>query len=179
MNEKESKTAEMKIPTTLKHKPVFVIDDYEKVDGLYAGNTDAKGISLGLAQWNERGRMDISAKIWRYTGEKWSRQSEEMPLHRVLDTALLIVAAKKHFHDAYRYPKYYNEDNTVIERIPMQGRGMTAQVCTDNPMIDTDMALFADAIAKNDEIISERLHRLADMLRDAGYGSQTSDKKKK
>ena len=26
--------------------------------------------------------MDISAKVWRHTGEKWSRQSEEMPLHR-------------------------------------------------------------------------------------------------
>ncbi len=66
----------MKIPTTLKHMPVIVSENYEQVDGRYAGNTDAKGLSLGLAQWNDRGKVDISAKVWRYTGEKWSRQSE-------------------------------------------------------------------------------------------------------
>ena len=75
----------MKIPTTLKHKPVIVSENYEDVDGRYAYHTDAKGLSLGLAQWNDRGKVDISAKVWRYTGEKWSRQSEELPLHRVLD----------------------------------------------------------------------------------------------
>ncbi len=60
----------MKIPTTLKHKPVVVSENYDQVDGRFAGNTDAKGLSLGLAQWNDRGKVDISAKVWRYTGEK-------------------------------------------------------------------------------------------------------------
>jgi len=65
----------IKIPTSLKHKPVIVSENYENVDGRYAYNSDAKGLSLGLAQWNDRGKVDISAKVWRYTGEKWSRQS--------------------------------------------------------------------------------------------------------
>ena len=26
------------------------------------------GLSLGLAQWNDRGKVDISAKVWRHTG---------------------------------------------------------------------------------------------------------------
>ena len=80
----------MEIPTTLKHKPVIVSENYENIDGRSAYHTDAKGLSLGLAQWNDRGRVDISAKVWRYTGEKWSRQSEELPLHRVLDLAILV-----------------------------------------------------------------------------------------
>jgi len=80
----------MKIPTELKHKQVIVSEDYDLIDGRYTPNSDAKGLSLGLAQWNERGNLDISAKIWRHTGEKWSRQSEEMPLHRVLDTVRRI-----------------------------------------------------------------------------------------
>ena len=75
----------MQIPTNLKHKPVFVAEDYANIDGRYAYDSDAQGLSLGLAQWNDRGRVDISAKVWRHTGEKWSRQSEELPLHRVLD----------------------------------------------------------------------------------------------
>jgi len=70
------------------------VRNYENVDGRYAYNTDAKGLSLGLAQWNDRGSLDISAKIWRHTGEKWSRQSEELPLHRVLDLAILVCAVR-------------------------------------------------------------------------------------
>ncbi len=38
----------MEIPTNLKHKPVLVVEDYDKVDGRNALNTDAKGLSLGL-----------------------------------------------------------------------------------------------------------------------------------
>ena len=78
----------MKIPTTLKHKPVIVSENYERVDGRQCYDSDAKGLSLGLAQWNDRGRVEISAKVWRYTGEKWSRQSEELPLTRVIDLAI-------------------------------------------------------------------------------------------
>ncbi|MFQ9681994.1 MAG: DUF6530 family protein, partial [Ruthenibacterium lactatiformans] len=74
----------MKIPTTLKHKPVIVAENYDSIDGRGAYHSDAKGLSLGLAQWNDRGKVDISAKVWRHTGEKWSRQSEELPMHRVL-----------------------------------------------------------------------------------------------
>ena len=37
----------MKIPTTLKHKPVIVSDNYENVDGRNANNTDAKGFVSG------------------------------------------------------------------------------------------------------------------------------------
>ncbi len=80
----------MKIPTDLKHKPVIVAEDYSNIDGRSAYDSDAQGLSLGLAQWNDRGRVDISAKVWRHTGERWSRQSEELPLHRVLDLAILV-----------------------------------------------------------------------------------------
>jgi len=64
----------MKIPTNLKHKPVIVCENYENVDGKYAYRSDAKGISLGLAQWNDRGKLDISAKVWRLIVNKVSSQ---------------------------------------------------------------------------------------------------------
>lgn len=168
----------MKIPTTLKHKPVIVSENYENVDGRNAYESDAKGLSLGLAQWNDRGKVDISAKIWRYTGQKWSRQSEELPLHRVLDLALLVCRAKMYFKDAYRYPKFYDENNAVIDRVGMQGDAMTVAVCTENPMIDEDIKLFADTLARDDEMLSERLHLLANLLREAGYGWNKLDEKK-
>lgn len=159
----------MKIPTALKHKPVIVCENYENVDGRYAFNSDAKGLSLGLAQWNDRGKVDISAKVWRYTGEKWSRQSEEMPLHRVLDLAILLCRAKLHFQEAYRYEKLYDTENPVIDRIGLQGDAMTVAVCTDNEKIDQDIALFRQALSNDDEILGERLFILARILKEMGY----------
>ncbi|MGE5380520.1 MAG: DUF6530 family protein [Methylocystaceae bacterium] len=159
----------MKIPTSLKHKPVIVSENYENVDGRYAYNTDAKGLSLGLAQWNDRGKVEISAKVWRYTGEKWSRQSEELPLHRVLDLAILVCRAKQYFGEAYRYEKLYNPENTIIDRVGLQGDAMTVAVCTDNELIDEDIKLFSQALSNDDELLSERLHTLSRILKEMGY----------
>lgn len=159
----------MKIPTVLKHKPVIVAENYENIDGRKAYNTDAKGLSLGLAQWNDRGKLEISAKVWRYTGEKWSRQSEELPIHRVLDLAILICRSSQHFLDAYRFPKLYNPDNTMIDRIGLQGDAMSVSVCTENPMIDHDIKLFSQALSDDGEIIGERLAVLSRLLKEMGY----------
>jgi hypothetical protein len=159
----------MRIPTTLKHKPVVVSDNYEQVDGRLAGNTDAKGLSLGLAQWNDRGKVDISAKVWRYTGEKWSRQSEELPLHRVLDLSILICRSLEYFREAYKFEKGYDPQQPVIDRIGLQGDAMTVAVCTDNEKIDEDIRLFSQALSQDDELIGERLRVLSRLLKDMGY----------
>ena len=79
-------------PLHLKHRPVAMLP-YEAFDGRYAGETDAKYLSLGLAQWNNSDAIhpDMSVKVWRYPDNKWSRMSEELPLHRVVDLCLLLV----------------------------------------------------------------------------------------
>ena len=159
----------MKIPTSLKHKPVGVSEDYEKVDGRYADASDAKGLSLGLAQWNDRGKVDISAKVWRYTGEKWSRQSEELPLHRVLDLSILICRTIEHFREAYRYELLYDPEKPVIDRIGLQGDAMTVAVCTGNDKIDEDIKLFNQALSDDGEMIGERLRTLSRILKEMGY----------
>jgi hypothetical protein len=159
----------MKIPTTLKHKPVIVSDNYEQIDGRKAYNTDAKGLSLGLAQWNDRGKLDISAKVWRYTGEKWSRQSEELPMHRVLDLAILICRSSLYFQEAYRHPRLYDPENTLIDRIGMQGDAMSVEVCTENQMIDEDIKLFSQALSEDGELLGERLRVLSRLLKEMGY----------
>lgn len=159
----------MKIPTALKHKPVIVSENYENVDGRYAYDSDAKGLSLGLAQWNDRGKVDISAKVWRYTGEKWSRQSEELPLHRVLDLAILVCRTQLHFREAYRYEKLYDPGHPVIDRVGLQGDAMTVEVCTDNEKINEDIKLFNQALSDDGEIIGERLRTLSSILKEMGY----------
>jgi len=156
----------MKIPSELKHKPVIVSEDYDRIDGRKAHNSEAKGLSLGLAQWNERGAVDISAKIWRHTGGKWSRQSEEIPLHRVLDLAIMIVKTRKVFLERYHknekdYPNY-----PLLDRIGLQGDAMNVSVCLDNEHIEGDLDLFEATLAKDDEIISERLRVLSGLLKE-------------
>lgn len=81
------------IRTNLKHKPVVTVEDYPSRDGKYANNTDVQYLTLGLAQWNKPYNVsDISAKVWRINNEnKISRQSEELPLHRVIDLTTFIV----------------------------------------------------------------------------------------
>lgn len=159
----------MEIPATLKHKPVVVTEDYEHIDGRYAYQTDAKGLSLGLAQWNDRGTVDISAKIWRHTGTKWSRQSEELPLHRVLDLAIFVCRAKLHFQEAYRFEHMYDPEQPVIDRIGLQGDAMTVKMCTDNPKLHEDIKLFLKTLSEDDELLGERLGVLGSLLGEMGY----------
>ena len=160
----------MRIPTTLKHKPVIVAEDYGNIDGRTAYQTDTQGLSLGLAQWNDRGKLDISAKVWRYTGEKWSRQSEELPLHRVIDLAILICRSKLFFREeSYRHPKLYDPEKPVIDRGGLQGDAMTVAVCTENERIDEDIQLFSQALSQDDELLGERMRVLARILKEMGY----------
>ena len=160
----------MKIPTALKHKPVICVENYENIDGRYAYQSDAKGLSLGLAQWNDRGKVEISAKVWRYTGEKWSRQSEELPLHRILDLAILICRSTQYFrNDAYRMEKLYDPQNPRIDRVGLQGDAMTLEVCTENEKIDEDVRLFQQALSDEGELMGERLAVLSRLLKEMGY----------
>ncbi len=159
----------MKIPVELKHKPVVVSENYDHIDGRFSSNTDAKGLSLGLAQWNDRGKVDISAKIWRHTGEKWSRQSEEMPLHRVLDLAILICRTKLYFNQRYHKKDTDYPNFPIIERIGLQGDAMNMAICIDNDRIDEDIRLFDNCLHKDDEIIGERLKTLSSLLKQLEY----------
>ena len=77
----------IKIPLHLNHKPIIGVD-YKLIDEK-AGARDAHYLSLGRSQWNPE---DISAKVIRWTGDRWSRQNEELPLWRVLDLAILVIA---------------------------------------------------------------------------------------
>ena len=80
----------MKIPTHLKHKPIIVVNDYEKIDSIYANKSDVKALSIGEAQYDNN---QISLKVWRHTGKKWSRQNEEIPIHRSIDLTILLIGS--------------------------------------------------------------------------------------
>ena len=106
------------IPDNLKHKPIYVIEDYANIDGQYKGeeNTDVKGLSIGKAQWDSK-EFVPSVKVWRKRN-RWSRQSEETTLTRVLDMATFTIKV---------LDKYYNEQDiesidTVFGSVEIQER---------------------------------------------------------
>ncbi len=51
----------MKIPAHLKHKPIIQVENYDRIDGPHADDTDAMGLSVGIAQWNTPGWTELSA----------------------------------------------------------------------------------------------------------------------
>ncbi len=80
----------MESPKHLKHKPIISVNNYDKIDAQYRKKTDIRALSIGTAQYDEN---EISLKVWRHTGIKWSRQSEEIPLHRSLDLNILLLGS--------------------------------------------------------------------------------------
>jgi hypothetical protein len=106
----------MKAPQHLSHKPYISVNDYDKIDAQYAHKSDAKALSIGQAQYDEE---EISLKIWRHTGEKWSRESEEMPLHRNIDLNILLIGTLLTDLDAHYPMTSFREEiiepNRVIE----------------------------------------------------------------
>jgi len=156
--------SDYKIPTWLKHKPVIVIENYHNVGGY-----DAKGLSLGLAQWNDRGNVDISAKIWRHTDNKWSRQSEEMPLKRVLDLAILICKSYLHLENSNEIEK----NNFAFEDILVYGNNeLKIQICEDDiERVRSDFRLFIEKWNENEkETLKERILFLSEILNEIKVG---------
>lgn len=82
-------------PMHLKHQPLYLLP-YEEFDGRYKGETDCKYIGVGFAQYQEENDTPISVKSWRKPQNKWSRQSEELPIHRNIDMTILQALVLQH-----------------------------------------------------------------------------------
>lgn len=90
------------IPSNLRHKPIYAIEQYSPIDGFYKNNTDVYALSIGKAQWDAEKTIP-SVKVWRKVGPEnkkhWSRQSEETTITRALDMAMLIISVlDKHYN---------------------------------------------------------------------------------
>ena len=102
----------IKIPTWLSHKPIVALD-YRNEDAL-AGAKDARYLSIGRATWNNK--SDFSAKIFRRVHGRWSRQSEELPLWRVIDLATLVIAVINDYESGLGEEKINPKDYEILRR---------------------------------------------------------------
>lgn len=142
-------------PTWLKHQAIFMLP-YAPFDGPYADHTDAKYLSIGLAQWRGEDDPDaVSAKVWRYPDTKWSRMSEEIPLHRLADLCTLLV---KTF--------YQNHPTNVVTPTAVIDAGTF-----ENQVEKIELRRLNDVpegFTKESERVKERLRKLRDELNASG-----------
>ena len=135
-------------PLWLKHRPLFMMP-YEPFDGPYASDTDAKYLSIGIAQWNEGDDQELSAKVWRYSAQKWSRQSEELPLHRVIDLCLFIVITLINRNQNIEPQTFTNQSTTIvlnqlIAQIP------EAELTEESPLLKERLRVLRDMLNNSD-----------------------------
>jgi Family of unknown function (DUF6530) len=133
------------LPLNLDHKPVYAMP-YQHFDGIYITHGDARYLSVGLAQWRNN---DLSLKIMRHTGEKWSRQAEELPLHRVLDAAIFL---SKVLLD--------NEtDRIEIERRSFENQDAAIQIIKES-LNKEENEIFDNYLNNNMVLLKRRLNSL-------------------
>jgi hypothetical protein len=137
------------LPQHLEHKPVYAFP-YEHFDGYYAGKTDTKYISIGIAQYN---LDEVSVKTMRYTGEKWTRLAEELPLHRAIDLTLFLAEV------------IFNADNGVvrIQKGTFYNQNVDISITRENRSYG-ELASYNAFLDQKHAFLKERLNILADVL---------------
>jgi hypothetical protein len=139
------------LPDNLKHKPMYALP-YEKFDGIYAGDTDTKYITVGISQWSP---YEVSVKTMRYDDkhQKWTRQAEEMPLHRAIDVTLFLTKV------------VFDQQNGRVD-IPANTffRQASDISITSEARSNGEMASYYAFLSEHSELLKERLRGLSDVL---------------
>lgn len=136
------------LPKHLDHQPVYAMP-YKQFDGEVGEKTDARYLSIGISQWSAN---EVSLKIMRYK-EQWSRQSEELPLHRVIDSSIFLA---KVLLDR-------DKQSVEIERslFTNQPEGFRIQ---EEPVAAQDKSQFDSFLNGNEEALRDRFNKLYQML---------------
>ena len=143
-------------PTRLQHKSFYMLK-YGYYDGKYSKNgkeSDCKYLSFGLSQWNP---YDMSIKILRHTGEKWSRLSEEIPVHRFIDAT--ILSAKIIFSDD-QLKDINVEPGTFLNQENKENLKFTKRSLREKNIFKE----FIEGETDDIKVVKERFSKLTDIL---------------
>jgi len=136
----------------LTHKPVYALP-YEQFDGIYAGKTDTKYITVGISQWSP---YEVSVKTMRYDdkNKKWARQAEEMPLHRAIDATLFLTKV------------VFDQQNGKVDISPNTFSHQNAEISITSEARDyREMASYNTFLGDHTELLQERLNALLEVLK--------------
>ena len=109
------------LPTWLHHRPILACD-YQELNKTIVDRDydDAKFISVGRAQYNND---ELSVKMFRWSGNRWSRQSEEVPIQRLpFMMAMMLNAIYRVQHkNQKKFKSDFNERLVMPEDLDFMG----------------------------------------------------------
>ncbi len=148
----------------MNEKIVIMSNDYDRIDGRNAYQSDIKRLTLGAAMLEENKKMQIAAQIWKTDKDDELFLAQELPIHQVFDLIIFLSRTLLHFKEAYRLPLLYDPEKPTVERVGVQGGVLPVEVCTDNKNINEDIKAFAQSLSDLGELIGERQRVLRRIL---------------
>ena len=158
----------MHIPTTLKHKPVLVAEDYGRIDGRTAYGSDAQGLSWAWPSGTTGARWTSPPRCGGTPGRSGPASRRSCPSTGCWIWRFWPARPPPFSRGAPPFPRGYDPEHPQVDRIGLQGDAMTVEVCTSSDHIDEDLRLFQDALARDGELLGERMRVLARLLGELG-----------
>ena len=148
----------------MNEKVVMVSNDYDRIDGRNAYQSDIKRLTLGAPMREENKKMQIAAQIWKNDKDGELILAQELPIHQIFDLMIFLSRTLLYFKEAYRLPLLYDPEKPTVERVGVQGGVLPVEVCVDNQNINEDIKAFAQSLNDLGEIIGERQRVLSRIL---------------
>jgi hypothetical protein len=148
----------------MNEKVVMVSNDYDRIDGRNAYQSDIKRLTLGAPMLEENKKMQIAAQIWKNDKDGELILAQELPIHQIFDLMIFLSRTLLYFKEAYRLPLLYDPEKPTVERVGVQGGVLPVEVCVDNQNINEDIKAFAQSLNDLGEIIGERKRVLSRIL---------------
>ena len=148
----------------MNEKVVMVSNDYDRIDGRNAYQSDNKRLTLGAPMLEENKKMQIAAQIWKNDKDGELILAQELPIHQIFDLMIFLSRTLLYFKEAYRLPLLYDPEKPTVERVGVQGGVLPVEVCVDNQNINEDIKAFAQSLNDLGEIIGERQRVLSRIL---------------
>ena len=148
----------------MNEKVVMVSNDYDRIDGRNAYQSDIKRLTLGAPMLEENKKMQIAAQIWKNDKDGELILGQELPIHQIFDLMIFLSRTLLYFKEAYRLPLLYDPEKPTVERVGVQGGVLPVEVCVDNQNINEDIKAFAQSLNDLGEIIGERRRVLSRIL---------------
>ena len=148
----------------MNEKVVMVSNDYDRIDGRNAYQSDIKRLTLGAPMLEENKKMQIAAQIWKNDKDGELILAQELPIHLIFDLMIFLSRTLLYFTEAYRLPLLYDPEKPTVERVGVQGGVLPVEVCVDNQNINEDIKAFAQSLNDLGEIIGERQRVLSRIL---------------
>ena len=151
----------------MNEKVVIVSNDYDRIDGRNAYQSDIKRLTLGAPMLEENKKMQIAAQIWKNDKDGELILAQELPIHQIFDLMIFLSRTLLYFKDAYRLPLLYDPEKPLVERVGLQGDVLPVEVCVDNQNINEDIKAVAQSLNDLGVLIGERkrvLNRILEEL---------------